>query len=126
MPNLQARGVAALIRRMKQTNGLAVTYTRGAQSVSITAWTGNTLFARNVKDPGAPVVWGEGDVLFAAADLVIDGENLTPQKGDTITLTLGGSSVTFGLSTPTGEPVWRYADQTRMIIRVHCKEVEVS
>ncbi len=129
MATLQERGAAALVRRMKASAGVAVTYTRtdangsNPQTVALTAWVGNTLYARNTQEPGASVIWGERDYFFAAADLVLGGSQTTPQKGDTITGTIDGVATTFGLSTPTGEPVWRYSDQTRQIIRAHCKRV---
>lgn len=110
---------------MKQSAGRTVTYTRGAQSVQLTAWVGNTLFARQTDEPGASVVWGERDYLFAVADLVLGGVAAVPMKGDRITETIDGAALTFELMTPTGEPVWRYADQTRQVARVHTKRVKV-
>ena len=123
MSSLRDRGIAALVRRQKQARGVTVTYTRDALAVPVVGWCGNTLFARTTKEPGASVVWGERDYFIAVADLEAAGVPMPPQKGDTITETIDGRAVTFGLSTPTGEPVWRYEDQTRQILRFHCKRV---
>ena len=42
-------GAAALIARKKESDGRQVTYTRGIEAITITAWLGNTLFARNMR-----------------------------------------------------------------------------
>lgn len=121
--SLRSRGRDALTRRMIQTDGVSVTYTRGAESATITVWTGNTLFARALDEPGASVLWGERDYLIPVASLVIGGTATTPAKGDRITETIGGAAVTFELQTPTGEPAWRYSDADRSRYRIHCKKV---
>ncbi len=117
------RGAAVLVARMKQAAGRTVTYARksGGATVSLTAWVGNTLYARQTDEPGASVVYGERDYFVAAADLVQGGTAFLPQRGDQVTETIDGAAVTFELSTPTGEPVWRYSDQTRQVLRLHCK-----
>lgn len=117
---LASRAQAALIRRQKQAGGLAVTYTRGAQSVSLTAWLGRTQFARlgGPGAQGAAVEWGDRDYLFATADLRL-GE---PEVGDR--LTEAGSGLVYEVCTPdTGEPGWRYSDPSRTVIRVHTRRV---
>lgn len=125
MPTGFEAAQAALIRRMKSKAGRPVTYTRGAETATLTAWQGNTLYSVATKEPGANVVRGERDYLFATADLVIGGATVLPQKGDRITDTEpDGTPVTFELQTPTKEPVWRFSDQTRMVVRVHCKRVK--
>lgn len=128
MPNLIARGQAALVRRMKATDGRAVTYSRAGQDKTLTAWPGNTLFARSTDEPGASVVWGEADYLFAVADWAAAGLGGLPRAGDRVTDPTvldpaNGRPVVFELATPTGEPVVRYSDPTRTVFRVHCKRV---
>lgn len=120
--SLRSRGSAALTRRLQQSDGVTVTYTRGAESATLTAWVGSTLFARTLDEPGASVVRGERDYLIPVASLVLGGST-TPQKGDRITETIGGAAVTFELQTPTGEPAWRYSDADRARYRVHMKKV---
>jgi len=126
--NLLDRGQATLMRVMGTAAGRTVTYTRGAQSTTLTAWPGRTLFARQTEEPGASVVWGERDYFFAAASLVLSGVLVVPAKGDRITDPTvldpaSGQPCVFELATPTGEPVWRYSDADRTEIRVHCKRV---
>lgn len=110
---------------MQVSAGRTVTYTRksDAATVALTAWVGNTLYALEKSEPGATRVWGERDYFLAVADLVIASATFTPARGDRITETINGTATTFELSTPTGEPAWRYSDQTRQIYRLHCKRV---
>jgi hypothetical protein len=126
MSGLMMRGQLALIARQKAAFGRTVTLTRGSSSWSFAAWPGKTLFARNQEEPGASVVHGEADYLFAAADLVAAGMPWPPARGDrltdpTVLDPLTGQPVVYEFSTPTGEPEWRYSDATRTVIRAHCK-----
>lgn len=124
---LLQRGQAALIRRQKQADGRTVTYQRGAERWTLTAWTGKQLFAREATDVnGATVVHGEADYLFAVADARAAGLPLPPAEGDRITdptvldATTGAGKV-FELATPTGESCWRWADNDHTTVRVHCR-----
>lgn len=119
------RGQSALLDRMKIAAGRTITYTRKSDGLTatLTAWPGNTLYARTTEQPGASRIWGDRDYLFAVADLAIANTAFTPAKGDRITETIDGVATTFELQTPTAEPVWRYADQLRTMIRVHTKRV---
>lgn len=121
---LMQRGAEALIRRMKASAGVSVTYRRGGASAALTPWVGRTQFAREPTEPGgAAVVWGDRDYLLAVADLTAAGFGL-PQIGDRLTETIAGTEMTFEVVTPdTGEPEWRYSDQTRLIYRLHVKRV---
>lgn len=114
-------GAAALIERKQTADGRRVTYSRGQKAITLTAWLGNTLFARNTDEPGASVVWGERDYVFAVADLVIDGVQVMPLKDDRIAEVIDGQEVTFEVSTPTGEPPARFLDLTRQMWLVHTK-----
>lgn len=126
MPNLLARGLDFLIRNMEQAAAVTdgVTYTRGAESVTLTAWVGRTVFKRNQQETGAAIIFGERDYLFRAVDLVIAAAVTVPRKGDRITEVVNGQSLVFEVLPPEGdEPVWRYSDQIRQVIRVHVKRV---
>lgn len=126
MPNLLTRGLDFLIRSMEGAAAVTggVTYTRGAESVTLSAWVGRTVFNRNQQETGAAIIFGERDYLFRAADLVIGASVTVPRKGDRITETINGQPLVFEVMPPEGdEPVWRYSDQIRQVIRVHVKRV---
>ena len=121
--SLTDRGAAALVRRMKLSAGRPVTYTRGPAAATLTAWVGNTLFARRLDESGAAAAWGERDYLIAVADL--QAANLfPPQRGDRLAEAVNGEPVIFELVAPfNDEPPWRYSDQTRQVVRLHTKRV---
>ena len=123
--NQRDRGQAALIRRQKAARGVTVTYTRGTTAVSVVAWDGRTLFARQPAEPGgAAAVWGDRDYLIAVADLAAAGVAGMPTTGDRITETIAGVPVVFEAMVPdTNEPEARFSDQTRTVYRVHTKRV---
>lgn len=85
------------------------------------AWVGRTAFRRDPagERTGAAVVIGDRDYLIPVSALP-----RAPERGDRVTETVGGRSVTFEVRAPAGEPAWRYADPGRTLYRVHCAEVE--
>lgn len=117
-------GMSLLTAGLKAAFGRTVTYTRGAASATVTPWVGRTLFAREPQEPGgAAVVWGDRDYLLPVADLATAGFAL-PARGDRITEVVNGVTAVFEVIQPdTGEPEWRYSDQTRQVYRLHTKRV---
>jgi len=112
----RALGVAAAV---------AITYSRGSQSVSIAeadeaAWPDNTRFSSN-QEGGARLIWGDRDYLIKVSALTAMGE---PREGDRITETINGTAMIFQVMTPdTGEPSWRYSDTQRTLYQLHVKRV---
>lgn len=95
--------------------------------MTLTAWVGRTLYARDADEPAAATrIWGDRDYLFKVEDLVLAGAKVTPREGDLVVETIAGVACTFELATPTGEPVWRWSDPTRTLLRVHCKRFTQS
>lgn len=128
MANLLQRGLDYLVRTMESAAAVdgGVTYTRSSETVSLTAWVGRTVFRRNTQERAA-IIFGERDYLFQAADLVLGGTVTVPRKGDRITETVNGQSLVFEVMPPeSDEPVWRFSDQLRTVIRVHCKRVATA
>lgn len=109
-----------------QAAGVAVTYTRGATAIDITAASGQatvgrTAFASN-RTGGARIEWGDRDYFIAAAAIAALGE---PAEGDKVTETINGVECVFKVLLPnTGEPAWRWSDgETRTTYRLHVKQV---
>jgi hypothetical protein len=140
MASMFDRAMTSLVTHMKASIGRQVQYTfsqittsNGSQTytalgtVTLTMWVGNTKFALDPKSPGgARVQFGDRDYLVAVADfLAAVGANATPVKGDRIQdVDNNGNTIVYELSTPTGEPVWRYSDQTRQVLRLHTKRAK--
>lgn len=102
----------------------AIVYTRGAESLSISAVAGRSQFTISQPGGAARVQWSDADWIFAASLLVLGGQPTIPIKGDTITATRGGVDEVYEVSTPTGEPEFYYSDApANTQFRVHTKRV---
>jgi len=125
---LFSRGTDFLDRSLKQVGQVQITYSRGVQSAVIAACVGRTAFAQaapaGTSGPAPAIIWGDRDYLVLAADLVLGGSAVEPQRGDRITETIAGTARTFEVLAPPGEPAWRYSDAGRTTYRIHAKEVE--
>lgn len=132
MPLLN-RGEAMLNRRLGQASPVALTYTRGATTITIAsgdgAWlSGRTRFASTLES-GVRIEWSDRDYLIPVALLsalpastgITAGE---PAEGDRITETVNGTACTFDVLKPdTGEKAWTYSDAGRTRFRIHTKQV---
>lgn len=119
MANLRQRGQAALNRRKLISDGVAVTYTRGATTLTLTAWADTTRANRlaSAGVPGATTEWTDRDYLIPVAALTL-GE---PAIGDRITEPGIG---TFEVQpSDNGEPAVRHSDVGQTLWRVHTKPV---
>jgi hypothetical protein len=120
---LLAGGQRMILRALTADVGRPVLYSRtvdgGTRSITFHAWPGRTIFS-GLTEAGVSVQRSDRDYLFAAADLVLGGIPTTPMRGDRIEDDAG----VFELASPqTDEPVWRYSDQFRTVIRVHVQRV---
>lgn len=106
---------------------VAVTYTRGADSLPLTAVVGTV--KRVADDAGAvdraKVLHGERCYLIAVADLTF-GE---PKRGDRIAETIDGVEYVFEVQSPSAtrlgapEPAWRHSGPDRVTWRIWAKRV---
>lgn len=126
MPSLLQRGVSWLADKLKDHAGETITYTRGAQSVTITAVPGKSMLRVQDSSGNSVIEWTDADWLIAAADLVIGGSAIEPQRGDLIARTSGGSTITYEVRPIESEGAWRWSDESRTIMRIHTKEIATS
>jgi hypothetical protein len=117
------RAQAALNARLGRANGVRVSYTRGAETIALTAVVGQTIFASNAVDKAAVVI-GDRDYLIAVADLTFG----VPKRGDKITEVIDGVAVVFEVEQPSAshgsmpdEPACRYSGPSRVTWRIHVK-----
>lgn len=108
--------------RLQQYASRPVTYQRGIDSASLNATIGRTEFELT-GDDGIIVRIESRDFLFPAADLVLAGETVLPERGDQIHETDAGGTFTYEVMAPGDEPPWRYSDPYRKLLRVHTKLV---
>ncbi len=102
-----------------------VTYERGAATVAIQASIGRTIFD---VDNGFGVVerTESRDFLVLAADLLLAGVPVLPERGDRVRETQGTTTYVYEVMAPGKEPHYRYSDPYRKTLRIHTKQVEVQ
>lgn len=115
MANLLDKAVAGVFKQTRRVSGVAVTYTRGAATLALTAIPARGEHTLNVGE--VSTIFQTRDYLILAEELIFSGVATLPARGDTITE--GG--VTRDVLSISGSPGWEYTDQTRQLIRVHTK-----
>jgi len=99
-----------------------VTYCRGEESVEVLATVGRTVF--ETTDAYGVVEHSESrDFLILAADLVLGGQAVLPERGDRIRETQDGKTFVYEVMAPGKEPEWRWSDGYRRTLRIHTKQV---
>lgn len=122
MADLLKTGAEWLRDRLKAHASRQVTYRRAAASVTLTATVGSSLLKVASGSYGEmQLVRTDRDYLIDAADLVLNDTVVEPAAGDQIDDDTDGR--TYEVLAPRGEPPWRYSDNRRTILRVHCKDV---
>jgi hypothetical protein len=98
-----------------------VTYARGEASVDLAA-VGTELRQEEEREYAARVTARSRRYLVDAADLVLDGAETLPRRGDTITETIDGYDCTLEVFDQPGIGPWKYAESRRHLI-VFAKEI---
>lgn len=120
MPTSAIKAAANAARlASRAVRGETVAYTRGASTVAVTAIRGATGWDREAPYGGVRTGDRSTDWIIAAADLVIGGSAITPERGDTIEV----DGITFRVM-PFGadNQLWAYHDRDRTVLRIHTKE----
>jgi hypothetical protein len=96
----------------------AVVYQRGSSSVTIQATAGDSAIAQ--LDQGIIVGYSTKDWLVTATDLVLNGRQIVPEQGDTIT---HGGKVYRVASDASGEKPYRDSGSGGVVLRIFTKQV---
>lgn len=99
----------------------AVTYARGESTVDIQATMGAVTFVETDDDGGIIGQIESREFIIRAADLVLDSTVTLPRAGDTITHNDGSTSRVFRVTSPGGEPPFKYSDPLQRTLRIHTK-----
>ena len=101
--------ILGAISTLLSVAGVAVTYSRDASSVKVTATPGKTDYERESED-GVAIRSQARDFLIRVSDLVAIGE---PARGDTIVeISADGDTHTYEVL-PLADELWRFTDQFR-------------
>lgn len=111
--------IASAYTLLRSAAGETVTYHRGEHSVSLDAVPGATVYDATVGDD-VTVEGRTRDYVIVAADLVLDDEQVMPERGDTIRHEINGD-VHVWEAIRFGEQVWCYSDHGQTAIRVHTR-----
>ena len=126
MTDLMATRASFLASECKAHMASAVTYSRGADSVSVSASRGRSQF--NVEVGGEVYQTTDAqDFIITAADLVLDGVAVEPIVGDRIVdpAAVDGET-TYEVLAPGEEPVWRWTDSSHRRRRIHTKRISTE
>ncbi len=122
MDALVTKGVDLLVATIRQL-GRQVTYWRATQSVQVKVNTSKTAFEVDDGYGGTRVVWTDMTFLVPAADLVIDSQQITPQRHDIIELVNGRR---YEVLAPAGQNEWEYVDPYQKLVRIHTMAISSS
>lgn len=123
--NLLAQGEEWLHDQRHEHMTSAVTYSRGAEEITINATIGKT--ERDVFDANGTMMKVMGrDYIVQTADLVLGGEPVEPKRGDQIRETSGSQVHVYEVMSEGNHPAWRHGDRAGKTFRIHTKYVGVE
>lgn len=126
MANRFQVGMNRLIQHFTNNAAVSITYHKVVGTtdtqIPLTTWIGNTFFKVFDKD-GQRLEWGDRDYLIPVVALVDGVTPFEPAKGHYIVEVVNGVTITYELSAPEKEKVWRFSDPQHLIYRIHTKKV---
>jgi hypothetical protein len=135
MVDLLQTGTAWLGGQLKAVASRTVTYTRPQGFVTpggnedtiedLPVTVGRTEFEQ-VDGYGVLQRTESRDYLVNAADFVLNQPQPLPQAGDRITEVVDGTTYTYEVMAPGGEPPWRYSDPQKVRLRIHTKHIDTE
>ena len=121
MGDLLNTGLAWLAGQLQTHASRPITYRRGVESEVLNATLGRKDFEAD--SHAGRLYFRANDFLVPAADLVLGGEVVLPERGDQIEVVFGSETVTFEVLAQDGVPPWEYTDPHQTMLRIHTKRV---
>jgi hypothetical protein len=119
-------GQSWLNNQLQQFASREVVYQRGVSTLIVQATVGRTLLKLDDGYGGVLLQWTDRDFLIRAEDLVITGQTILPQRGDRVHEVQSGVTYTYEVLAPGKEPVWKWSDLYRSLLRIHTKQIQVQ
>lgn len=111
--------IANTVKTARAAVGSLVTYHADGESVQLTAALGWSPF-EITDELGRITTWRSRDFIILAAELVIGGQAIEPQRGHYILFTVGGQVERYTVQHPDPKQApWRYMDPTNTAFRIH-------
>jgi len=121
--DILSSGLDWLENQRKEHMTTTVTYRRpGHPATNISASLGLTNFEA-VDESGIRVESVRMDFLINESDLTLGGEQIDPEAGDEIDVTIGGQSRTYEVRKMAGEGEWRWVDPHSGLMRIHARRM---
>lgn len=122
MSNLMQDAVDWLGAQLKRAAGVTITYTRGTNSVSITATV--SMHEYDVIDTdGVVTAVTSRDYVIHSADLILAAVEVLPRAGDRIAETIDGTAETFEVMPLAGTRAFDPVDPDSVLLKIHTKKV---
>lgn len=122
MTNILQDGVVWLGGQLGDHAGVTITYTRGANSVSITATV--SMHEYDVIDTdGVVTAVTSRDYVIHSADLILAAVEVLPRAGDRIAETIDGTAETFEVMPLAGTRAFDPVDPDSVLLKIHTKKV---
>lgn len=115
---------AVAFKTAKAVAGVAVTYQRDSDTVSITALVGDTRMELSADYGSTTITSRVRDYIVAAADLVLSSVTVEPQAGDQIRETRGSTTYVFEVMSAGVDEPFRPSDRHGNTWRIHTKLVD--
>jgi hypothetical protein len=110
---------------LRSSRGLDVTYCRGDATVAVTAVPGQTRVT--VEDAsGLSIRAKRRDWIVRASDLLLGGQTVLPEVGDTIRLTVGQDVQVFEVQRLAGEGHYTACDDLGQVLRIHTRQIDTE
>lgn len=115
------------IQRTIGTGKGTVRYYVGAEYVDVPAGLGHSELEIVNADGVVVTTWRPRDFLIVAAELVLNGVQITPAIGHRIVLTVGNATETYTVAHPDPQQApWRYSDPFNVTLRIHTNRTGVQ
>jgi len=115
----------AAYKAQRSAAGITVTYSRGADSVSLTAVVGQSSFDE-VDAMGIVERIESRDYFVDVTKLILNSVTVLPGIGDSIVETVDGIDYKYEVMTLDSQPAWRYSDVHRYALRIHTKQIVIT
>jgi hypothetical protein len=124
MANMLKTGLAHLTSMLATHASETVVYSRGGDSVSVSATVGQKLLRLTDMEGGSRLEYTDLDFIIPTAQLVLSGSPILPERGDLIERTIDDEVSRYEVSPYGSDPAWRYSDPYQSVVRIHTKSVD--
>lgn len=121
---LAARALKNNFEAARRIFGLSIVYRRGTQFIELAVAVGHTQ-TETIDTEGVTVQSWVRDYLVCAAELILDGQVVRPEAGDTIEHWVGSVKMTHEVRPISeGDKVWHWHDAAEQTLRIHTRTVK--